>query len=118
MSTEEHLVWDQESNSYIQPKQRKPKRRFVKGPIPLAWISKAAQLPGKALHVGMAIWYVRGLKKCDTFPITRETTEQFGLTRQALYRGLDNLELAGLISQQSQSGRSKIVTIKKTDIGG
>jgi hypothetical protein len=26
---------------------------FLKGPIPLTWLSAAARLPGKALHVGL-----------------------------------------------------------------
>jgi hypothetical protein len=35
--------------------------RFIKGPIPLVWITAAAMLPGRCLHVGVAIWYLAGL---------------------------------------------------------
>jgi len=49
------------SNTYIEPcpkppkKPRKPKitGNFLKGPIPLAWLTKAASLPGKAFQTGV-----------------------------------------------------------------
>ncbi len=113
---EAHLVWDNTLGDYMPANQRKSKQRFVKGPIPLPWLNQAAQLPGKTLHVGMAIWYVRGLKKVDTFSITKKTATVFGLTRQALARGLNQLEHAGLISVESYPGRSKVVTLKKSQL--
>jgi hypothetical protein len=39
---------------------------FIKGPIPLAWMKAVAMLPGKCLHVGLALWYLVGLKKTKT----------------------------------------------------
>src|SRR5271166_4644456 len=42
---------------------------FIKGPIPLAWITAAAMLPGKSLHAGLALWYLAGLKKTRTVPL-------------------------------------------------
>ena len=39
---------------------------FIKGPIPLAWMMAAATPPGKCLHVGLALWYLAGLKKTNT----------------------------------------------------
>ena len=39
---------------------------FIKGPIPLAWMKAVAMLPGKSLHVGLALWYLAGVKKTKT----------------------------------------------------
>src|SRR5262249_50139747 len=70
---------------------------FVKGPIPLAWLGSAAGLPGKALAVGLAIWFQRGLKKCETVTLTGPILHQFGVDRHAKYRALTALEKAGLV---------------------
>ena len=36
---------------------------FLKGPIPLPWLAVAATLPGKALAVGIIIWFLQGIQK-------------------------------------------------------
>ena len=38
-------------------------RKFLKGPIPLYWLIAASKLPGKALAVGVVIWFRAGLEK-------------------------------------------------------
>lgn len=38
-----------------------PGKTFLKGPIPLPWLQGAARLPGKALHVGVVLWFLSGL---------------------------------------------------------
>ena len=42
----------------ITPKRvyEKKKGHFLKGPIPMPWLIVAGNLPGKALHVGIALW--------------------------------------------------------------
>src|SRR5581483_3598380 len=30
---------------------------YLGGPIPLSWLGRAAVLPGKALHLGIALWF-------------------------------------------------------------
>ena len=35
---------------------------YLKGPIPLDWLSTAARLPGKSLHVGIALWFMGGFR--------------------------------------------------------
>ena len=59
----------------------KIKNGFVKGPIPLEWLSGAAKLPGKALHVGVALWYLYGLRKNHTVKLTTVTSAIFGLNK-------------------------------------
>jgi hypothetical protein len=34
--------------------------RFLRGPVPLEWLQQAAQLPGRAFHAGVALWFLEG----------------------------------------------------------
>ena len=86
-------------------------QRFLRGPIPLDWLSAAAELPGKSLHVGIAVWLEAGLRNSAVVPLSNLTGRYFGLDRNAKYRGLDWLEQAGLISVERKLGRAPIVTI-------
>lgn len=36
---------------------------FLRGPIPLNWLSCAAVLPGKTLNVSIALWWLHGMAK-------------------------------------------------------
>ena len=84
---------------------------FVRGPIPMTWLSAAARLPGKAMHVAMLLWFRRGCEKAATFRLTREHRQLFDLDRHAVYRALKALEHARLISVDQKSGRCPIVTL-------
>lgn len=88
---------------------------FLKGPLPLAWIIKAASLPGKyPLAVGLAIWFRSGLENKQTgIPLTTKTIERFHVNRQAGYRALATLEAAGLVSVDRKPGRCPLVSIRK-----
>lgn len=85
--------------------------RFVKGPIPLEWLGRAARLPGRALHVGLVCWYRRGIVRRDCVSLSRIDLEQFGIDRFAAYRGLRALERQGLVSVERHPGRVPLVTI-------
>ena len=86
-------------------------QRFLRGPIPLPWLSSAARLPGKALHVGLAIWLEAGFRNTAVVPLSNVAGQHFGLDRNAKYRGLRSLEQAGLIMAERRPGRSPIITI-------
>jgi hypothetical protein len=86
--------------------------RFLKGPVPLAWLEAAAQLPGKSLHAGVALWYAAGLARSASVPLSNISGVRFGLDRNAKYRALAWLEEAGLISVERKLGRAPIVTIR------
>jgi hypothetical protein len=85
--------------------------RFIKGPIPLAWITAAAMLPGRCLHVGVAIWYLAGLGRREVVELRPSALRLFGVSRYAGYRALLRLEQAGLVDVERNRGRSAIVTI-------
>jgi hypothetical protein len=89
-------------------------KRFLKGPIPLPWMTKACGLPGqKSLAVALAIWWVAGLRKRrDHLLITSASLEHFGVRdRSAKYRALAALEGAGLIHVLRQTRKNPSVSI-------
>lgn len=91
---------DQTTSTSSEP----DKSWFLRGPIPGEWLSMAAELPGKALHVGMAIWYLKGLTKRDSVKVTSKTRKKFSLRRDAYLRGLEQLEKAGLVRVERKPG--------------
>jgi hypothetical protein len=78
--------------------------KFIKGKIPFDWMACANALPGKAGAVGLAIWFLHGVKNSLTFSMTREAMQLAGCQRQAMYSALDALEHAGLIRQSRRAG--------------
>jgi hypothetical protein len=93
------LYWDPEQQKYTTRRSRSPitTRRFVKGPLPLSWIAQAVQLPGKALHISLALWYVAGLQGSRRVAVTNQLAVDFGCDRFAKVRALRQLEKAGLV---------------------
>lgn len=87
---------------------------FLKGPIPYPWLVTAAELPGKALAVGIIIWTWAGIfRRTDTIPIS---LSKMPLQRMAASRGLSKLEGAGLVTVTRRPGRSTSVTINGSQI--
>jgi hypothetical protein len=84
---------------------------FLKGPIPLTWLALAATLPGKALAIGMLIWFLQGVQKRRTVKLAPSWLRRFSIERQAAYRALKALEHARLITVARKRGESPMVTI-------
>jgi hypothetical protein len=84
---------------------------FLRGPIPLPWITIAANLPGKALHVGLLCWFLVGIRRARRVSLTPSKFIAFGLSRYSAYRGLAALEKAHLVAVERHRGRSPIVTL-------
>lgn len=94
-----------------RPKERE---RYLGGPIPLGWLSRAASLPGKALHLAVALWYaaVRTPDKNPAVKLTRTLAAEFGLsTRTTRARAIESLAGAGLVEVSKRAGRSVMLTI-------
>jgi hypothetical protein len=104
------------SDASLRRHQERQKHRgdaFIRGPVPLGWLARAAVLPGSALAVGLAIWFLVGmccsrkaLVVCPTLLL-----ERFNVSRKAGYRGLAALERAGLVKVERHRGRCPRVTI-------
>ena len=87
---------------------------FLCGPIPLNWITHAANAAGRGsgLAVALALWYLSGLNKhAATVRLNGSTLRLFGLKRHASYRGLRALEAANLVKVKRHDGRNPIVTL-------
>jgi len=97
--------------STCESKVSRSPRRFIKGPIPLGWISGAAHLPGKTLHVALALQYLAGLTKSNTVKLPAKTLEVMGVARGAKADALARLQQARLISIDQLPGRAPVVTL-------
>ena len=76
------------------------------------WLARAAPLSGKALAVGLAIWFWAVLhRRRDHLSICGTLLERFGVRRHAGYRGLAALERAGLVKVERHRGRCPRVTL-------
>ena len=84
---------------------------FLKGPISLDWISEAAKLPGKALHLAVAIQWLAGMSSNQKLKITAKALELLGVSKDAYRDGLRRLEEAELVSVERRVGQFPWVTI-------
>jgi DNA-binding transcriptional ArsR family regulator len=90
--------------------------RFLDAKIPLCWISRACRLPGKALEVALAIWFLTGLRhSVRDLKLTSAVVERFGVSPPAKSRALTRLEKAGLIRADRRQGKNPLVTILKVE---
>lgn len=96
--------------------RRKSAGLFLCGPVPLGWLRRAGSLPGKALHVGIAIWFLVGLRKSRVVGLSLSAVARdFGMDRATASRGLAQLARAGLVSVDHQPGRKVTVRVVHGD---
>lgn len=96
------------------PQTPKPKRSpFIKGPIPLKWIQKAVELPGRStLVLALALRYQAGLERSNTdLRLTQKLLSVFGLKKRTAFDALTRLESAGLVSVERPPGSCRVVNI-------
>jgi hypothetical protein len=91
-----------------RPPRHAPGERFLKGPIPWRWVECAAELPGKALAVGLVVWREAGCRNERTVPLN---LSGLSMPRRTAQRGLQALEEAGLVSVEHRDGRLSLVTL-------
>ncbi len=84
---------------------------FLRGPIPLDWVTIASKLGGKALHVGIALWFFAGMKRTRVISLNLSQPERFGFDRFSGSRALAALEEAALVRVERHPGRKPVVTI-------
>jgi hypothetical protein len=84
---------------------------FLRGPIPLEWLSVAANLPGKTLNVAIALWWRHGMAKGKPFKLTRSALLALNVERDAERLGLARLEQAGLIQVERKPGQRPTISI-------
>lgn len=102
------LQLDVTTGTLVAAQKKEP---FIKGPIPLEWLSKAAALPGKTLNVALAIWWLHGMADHKPFKLTRKALEYMNVERDAASAGLTRLEQAGLIRVERKPGQRPTISI-------
>ena len=108
ISSERRLQLDIDTGKLVPiPK----KKLFLRGPVPIDWLSKAAELPGKTLNVALAIWWLQGMTQSELFKLTRKSLSLFGIKRDAASISLKRLEGAGLIRVQRNIGQRPTISI-------
>jgi hypothetical protein len=101
------LQLDPTSNVFVESP---PKSLFLRGPIPLDWLGRAARLPGKALNVALAICWLHGMTKNAPVKLTKKALSHLHVSRDAATDGVTRLEAAGLIRVTRSPGRCHVVS--------
>lgn len=84
---------------------------FLKGPVPWTWLEQAGRLPGRAMHVGIVLWHLAGMRRSLTVTFSLERAKGLGVSRGAARRGLAALQRARLVSIQHAPGQAARVTL-------
>lgn len=91
---------------------QKVRGEFIKGPIPLSWLTAVTKLPSKApLAVALALWFEHGRKRSYEVRLTKAILDRFSVNRKSKYTALVALEKLGLIQVKRLPRRNPIVTI-------
>jgi hypothetical protein len=109
---ERQLVWNTRDGRFGEQeiiKQKVP--GFIKGPLPLSWMQRAMALPGKTIHVALALWFLSGLKCDKTVKLSGKIVRSFGVSRDAKYDALKRLEAENLIKICRKPGSVPVVTL-------
>jgi len=106
------LVWNDVEQRHEESGTHHSGARFLQlGRIPTTWLEKAANLPGKALAVGISIWSLAIAVKTTTVMVTPDNVKGFGVDASAKARAITALRDAGLITVERRKGRFPIVTL-------
>lgn len=105
------FVYDHNSNSL---KEKTASRLFLKGPIPLDWLQKAADLPGKALNVALALLWLDGMQKGKAVKLTKKARIYFNFSTQAARDAISRLEKVGLIQVFRRQGEASQIVIARS----
>lgn len=88
---------------------------FIKGPLPMGWLSKAAKLPGKAIQVALALWWLAGMKPQQKVKVTQQALKLLNVSNDAYRDALPRLEGIGLIKVSRAPGQRAMVEIVRGD---
>jgi hypothetical protein len=85
--------------------------KFIAGPVDVVWLSRARKLGVTALWVGLGLWFLRGLRRSNSFTVSNLMMREWGVQPDAKSRALRALEQAGLIIIERREKRSPRVTL-------
>jgi hypothetical protein len=85
--------------------------RYIKGPLPLSWIVEASKLSQASIRVGLLLWYRYGITNDPRVRLSSKRLAEFDLPRRTCTRGLERLELAGLVVVDRQHSRAPVARL-------
>jgi hypothetical protein len=77
----------------------------------MPWFDRACVLPGKALAVGMVLWYLARRSRSSTVVLTQAALTQHGISRWEKYAALNALESTGLVTVRRRGKKNPEVTV-------
>jgi DNA-binding transcriptional ArsR family regulator len=77
----------------------------------VSWVSQARKLGVTALWVGLGLWFLRGLRRSNSFIVSNLMMREWGVEPDAKSRALRALEKAGLVIVERRGKRSPVVTL-------
>ena len=89
----------------------KAKEELLMRAVTINWLKLASQLPGKSLHVALAICQLCNINEAKKFILPGKFLRTWGIQRTSAYRGLKQLEDSGLILVERHLGKNPRVTI-------
>jgi hypothetical protein len=104
------LSYCTKSSGYIEREQN-VKNLFVKGPIPLDWLTEVTLLPGKCLNVAMAIQWLSGMSSGRPVKLTKRAETSFNVSSDTSRECLKRLESAGLIQLTRSPGKRTLIQV-------
>ena len=96
--------------SYTPAKKSEP---FLKGPIPLVWITKVSTLPGKAFQTALAILWLTDMAGGGPIKLSRQAMQRFSLSADAARDAVKRLEAAKIITVERNAGQKHSITLVK-----
>ena len=107
-----HSIVEKEVETAIgRQKAARMRERFLKGPIPMRHIARAARLPGQALSVYLALQHQTALTRRQWVTVPKGLLTQLGVSRDAKARALQQLEAAVLVRVVRAKGKAARVCI-------
>ncbi len=91
---------------------------FIKGPVPLEWLSAVAKLPGKCLNVAMAIQWLMGMSGGKPAKLTAKALRSLNVSDDTTSDCLRRMEQAGLIDVTRQPGQRSVICVRDNFHGG
>jgi hypothetical protein len=93
------------------PSSVKLTRPSTKRMIDFDWLMRAANLPGKTLHVACVLWHIASIQRKAVFLLPPYALRMYGVSRDCSYDSLRRLRAAGLIYLRAGRGRAPLVTL-------
>ncbi len=77
------------------------------------WLGAAGHLPGKALHVAIAIQWLAGMNAGKPLKLTAKALGMMGISSDAARDGLKRLESANLIGVHRMPGQRSAIAVRR-----